>query len=143
VNKPQENSIGDEPIRTADASDRKKKKMRFRMRVSRYYSPVKHQKRYYTGSLAGDLERNGRGKKTSSGLKPSVFVIAADRKIWPPGSLVWSRWRYYIVGDSGGGIRGHRVDFYTGVGDKGLRKAIHPKVKSTHLVFRVLRLGPT
>jgi 3D (Asp-Asp-Asp) domain-containing protein len=55
---------------------------------------------------------------TSSGTKPHRGIIAADSRVLPPGSKVQVKNAgpysgVYKVRDTGGAIRGHRIDIYT------------------------------
>jgi 3D (Asp-Asp-Asp) domain-containing protein len=94
---------------------------------SGYYTPERGQPRYATGSFEGDIALNGRGKKTASGTKPEKGrTIAADKRILPEGTKVRIEGYpgIYVVEDKGGGIKGYKVDIYTGRGYQGLKEAM-------------------
>ena len=95
-----------------------------RVLVSAYYKPERGQEDYATGSYRGDMKLNG-GKKTSSGKIPQIGMVAVDPKIIPLGSQLYipKLDLYAIAEDTGGDIKGHRVDVFTGSGDWGLEKA--------------------
>jgi len=55
--------------------------------------------------------------KTATGTRARRGVVAADPRVIPPGSVVEVRGagRYsgkYRVSDTGGGVRGHKIDIY-------------------------------
>ena len=95
-----------------------------RVLVSAYYKPERGQEDYATGSYRGDMRLNG-GKKTSSGKIPQIGMVAVDPKVIPLGSQLYipKLDLYAIAEDTGGDIKGHRVDVFTGSGDWGLEKA--------------------
>lgn len=90
-----------------------------------YYTPVKGQGNYATKSFCGDMKKNG-GRKTSSGKIPQEGMIATDPKIIPIGTEVYipELELYAVAEDTGGDIKGNRIDIYTGIGERGLKEAL-------------------
>ena len=94
--------------------------------ISRYYTVVKGQSRYYNGSYASDFYINCQGDclKTADGFDlsaaPAFSVIAC-----PPTYALGSRFCIDGIGevtchDRGGAIKGKRIDLWSGIGDEGL-----------------------
>jgi 3D (Asp-Asp-Asp) domain-containing protein len=58
------------------------------------------------------------GRLTATGTKPAESIVAADPRVLPMGSRIRlsgldNRYnRVYVVGDTGGSIRGRRIDLY-------------------------------
>lgn len=101
--------------------------------ISAYYSPIAGQKRYVTGSYAGDVRLNGEGVHAADGSLVYPGMIAAPKsyafgtKMKIPGIGV------VAVHDRGGAIvhagernQAHdRLDVWMGYGDQGLRRALN------------------
>jgi len=100
-------------------------KKAIRVLATAYYTPVKGQNKYATKSFRGDMRRNG-GGKTSSGEIPKEGMIATDPRVIPTGTEVYipELELYAVAEDTGGDIKGNRIDVYTGIGELGLRKAL-------------------
>lgn len=99
---------------------------RVKMTVTAYYKPLPGQKKYATGSFWHDRRLNGAGVKTSSGKKPRVGTIAADSRVFTPGtSLYVPGYGLGKVEDSGGAIKGRRLDVFMGAGQSALKKALN------------------
>lgn len=59
------------------------------------------------------------GTMTASGMRARVGVVAVDRKVIPLGTKLyiestdsWPDYGYAIAGDTGGAIKGHRIDLF-------------------------------
>lgn len=93
--------------------------------VTGYYTPKKGQDDYATGSYRGDMKLNG-GKKTFTGKVPKVGMAAVDRKLIPMKTEIYVQEfdLDLVAEDTGGGIKGKRIDIYTGEGEWGLDKAL-------------------
>ncbi len=96
-----------------------------KMTVTAYYKPLPNQKKYVKGSYKKDVKMNGSGKKTSSGSVPEEGTLAADKLIFPEGTV------FHVPGfgrgtakDTGGKIKGRRLDLFMGEGDAGREKAV-------------------
>ncbi len=88
-----------------------------------YYKPLKKQSVYSTGSYEDETALNGSGV-TYSGEKATKGIIAADLRIFPLDTIVFvPEYGYGVVKDTGGKIRGRRIDVFVGEGKDGLRKA--------------------
>ncbi len=89
-----------------------------------YYHPEENQDFYLTGSYEEDLELNGRGI-TASGKKAKRGHVAVDPSVIPLGTEFYSE-EYGILKaeDTGGSIKGNRIDIFTGNGENGLIKAL-------------------
>ena len=89
-----------------------------------YYHPEKHQDFYVTGSYEKDLKLNGRGI-TASGEKVKRGYAAVDPSVIPLGTEFYTE-EYGIlrVEDTGGRIKGNRIDIFTGNGKNGLIEAL-------------------
>ncbi|KKP68330.1 MAG: 3D domain protein [Candidatus Moranbacteria bacterium GW2011_GWE1_35_17] len=96
-----------------------------RVLVTGYYTPVKGQNKYATKSFRGDMKRNG-GGKTSSGKIPEEGMVATDPRVIPTGTEVYipELELYAVAEDTGGDIKGKRIDVYTGSGEEGLKEAL-------------------
>ncbi len=90
-----------------------------------YYSPVKDQKSYATGSLEGDRRLNGQGVRTADGTAPYVGTVAAPPEYAFGTQLYVEGFGAGEVHDRGGAIKrqqGHdRLDLWMGRGDEGLQ----------------------
>ncbi len=101
--------------------------------ISAYYSPIQGQKRYVTGSFAGDVRLNGEGVHAADGSVVYPGMIAAPKsyafgtKMKIPGVGI------VAVHDRGGAIvhagernQAHdRLDVWMGYGDSGLKRALN------------------
>lgn len=101
--------------------------------ISAYYSPLAGQKKYVTGSYAGDVRLNGEGVHAADGSVVYPGMVAAPKsyafgtKMKIPGIGV------VAVHDRGGAIvhagernQAHdRLDVWMGYGDQGLRRALN------------------
>lgn len=93
--------------------------------ITAYYSAVRGQQRYATGSYESELILEGNGTNGADGTQVFVGMIAASKQ-YPFGTKV------YIPGfgmgevhDRGGAIRGQcRLDIWMGKGDLGLSRAL-------------------
>ncbi|OHA01617.1 MAG: hypothetical protein A3I44_06195 [Candidatus Sungbacteria bacterium RIFCSPLOWO2_02_FULL_51_17] len=105
----------------------KKGQLMVRVVASAYYGPRPGQAFYATGSYAGDIELNGRGKRTASGTRPIAYqTVAVDPTIFPYGTRFRiPGWGYGIAEDTGRDIRGLRVDLFKGHGEAALVKALY------------------
>jgi peptidoglycan hydrolase-like protein with peptidoglycan-binding domain/3D (Asp-Asp-Asp) domain-containing protein len=92
--------------------------------ISAYYSPVKGQAKYVTGSFAGDIRLNGNGVHSADGTPvypgmiaaPSTYPFGTKMNIPGIGTVA--------VHDRGGAIKNNRLDVWMGYGDEGLQRAI-------------------
>lgn len=100
--------------------------------VSAYYSPQPGQKRYATGSFAGDVRLNGEGVHSADGTVVFPGMVAAP-KTYPFGTKIQLPGIGMVgVHDRGGAIvnsgqRGQsydRLDVWMGYGDEGLYRAL-------------------
>jgi peptidoglycan hydrolase-like protein with peptidoglycan-binding domain/3D (Asp-Asp-Asp) domain-containing protein len=100
--------------------------------ISAYYSPIKGQAKYVTGSYAGDIRLNGGGVHGADGTPVYPGMIAA-----PKSYLFGTKMKIPGIGtvavhDRGGAIvhsgeRGNaydRLDVWMGYGDAGLKRAL-------------------
>ena len=89
-----------------------------------YYHPEEDQDLYSTGSYEKDLELNGRGI-TASGKKVIRGHVAVDPSVIPLGTEFYTEEHGILKAeDTGGRIKGNRIDIFTGNGEKGLIKAL-------------------
>ena len=89
-----------------------------------YYHPEEDQDLYSTGSYEKDLELNGRGI-TASGKKVIKGHVAVDPSVIPLGTEFYTEEHGILKAeDTGGRIKGNRIDIFTGNGEKGLIKAL-------------------
>lgn len=124
--------------------DVEKESARFRVlkkvsvRLTAYYGPRTGQKKYVLGSYRKDVRMNGAGKETRSGTVPDIGTVAADWRIFPPGTKLRildcdvalgegsSRQVseiIFTVEDTGGAVKNRHVDIFTGFGDHGRKMA--------------------
>ena len=93
--------------------------------VTAYYCPLRFQKYYITGSYTEETKLNGRGKRTSSGTDPKIGTIAADTSVFPYGTKIMVEgYGLCNVEDTGGAIKGNRLDLFMGYGEPALLKAL-------------------
>jgi 3D (Asp-Asp-Asp) domain-containing protein len=104
--------------------------------VSAYYKPERGQGDYATGSYKGDMRRNG-GKKTFTGKVPQIGMVAVDPRVIPLGTQMYiPMFNLYVTAeDTGGDIKGHRMDIFTGNGDWGLKKAMEIGNKMAEVII--------
>jgi len=89
-----------------------------------YYHPEQDQDLYATGSYEKDLKLNGRGI-TASGKKVKKGHVAVDPSVIPLGTEFYSEEHGVLKAeDTGGRIKGNRIDIFTGDGKRGLIKAL-------------------
>ena len=109
--------------------------------VTAYYKPLPKpkQKKFATGSYRREIRLNGSGT-TATGKPARIGYAAADPRIFPFGSVLEVPGHgWVVVEDTGGRIKGKRLDIFVGVGDVGLERAIDWGKRT--LYVRVLRLG--
>lgn len=95
-----------------------------KLTVTAYYKPLPGQKKYATGSYKGDLRLNGTGK-TFSGKEADENSAAADIDFLPIGTVIKVPGHKVVrVEDTGGDIKGEKLDIFMGAGEEGLRKAL-------------------
>jgi 3D (Asp-Asp-Asp) domain-containing protein len=89
-----------------------------------YYHPEEDQDFYATGSYEEDLELNGEGI-TASGKRVRKGHVAVDPSVIPLGTEFYSeKYGRLKAEDTGGRIKGNRIDIFTGNGEKGLTEAL-------------------
>lgn len=94
--------------------------------VSRYYTPVAGQQRYYNGSFERDLRINCSGDclVTADGYRlteADAYKVAACPPEIPLGTVLHiAEIGYVTCHDHGGAIKGHRLDVWAGIGDAAL-----------------------
>jgi len=104
-----------------------------------YYHPEQGQDFYATGSYERDLRLNGKGI-TASGKKVSIGHVAVDPSFIPLGTEFYSEAHGILrAEDTGGRIKGNRIDIFTGNGEDGLVKA--RKINRWEKL-KVLKWGP-
>lgn len=105
-----------------------------------YYEPLKKQKKFFRGSYKKEVRMNGRGKKTFSGKKPQIGMIAADPRVLPMGTVLKiPGYGWGVVEDKGLRIKGKRIDLFMGSGERGLKKALAWGKKS--VIIKILKMG--
>ena len=108
--------------------------------VTAYYAPHKNQKKYLSGTYEEEIRMNGNGKLTSSGKIPEIGHIAADKNVFPFGTVIFvPGYGKGVVEDTGSKIKGVRLDIFMGHGAKGLERAVGWGIKK--LEIYVLKLG--
>jgi 3D (Asp-Asp-Asp) domain-containing protein len=89
-----------------------------------YYHPEEDQGFYATGSYEEDIELNGEGI-TASGKRVKKGHAAVDPSVIPLGTEFYSeKYGRLRAEDTGGRIKGNRIDIFTGNGEKGLTEAL-------------------
>jgi len=103
-----------------------------------YYHPEEDQDFYATGSYEKDLVLNGRGI-TASEKKVKRGHVAVDPSVIPLGTEFYTE-EYGILKaeDTGGRIKGDRIDIFTGNGKNGLIEAL--KIRGW-LKLKILKWG--
>lgn len=95
-----------------------------KLTVTAYYKPLPGQKKYATGSYKGDLRLNGSGR-TFSGKEADENSAAADIDFLPIGTVIKVPGHKVVrVEDTGGDIKGEKLDIFMGAGEEGLRRAL-------------------
>lgn len=90
-----------------------------------YYRPLRGQKKYATGSYKKEIRLNGKGEETSTGTRPKIGTVAADPRFIPLGTTIWiPGYGEAKVEDTGGAIKGEKIDLFMGEGDRGREKAV-------------------
>lgn len=99
--------------------------------VTRYYTPVKGQSRYYGPSYESDFKINCQGDclVTASGYRLSQkdeFKIAACPKEIPFGTkIIVPVYGEVTCRDRGGAIKENRIDIWAGIGERGLNNILN------------------
>jgi len=107
------------------------------MTVTAYYSPLRGQKRYVTGSYEKEIKLQGQGKASRDGTKPYLGMLAADWRYYPPGTKIFvpgytnaiGHQAFSTVHDTGGAIKNNRLDVWMGWGDQGRKRALKWGIK--------------
>lgn len=101
--------------------------------ISAYYSPIEGQRKYVTGSFAGDVRLNGEGVHSADGSIVYPGMVAAPKN-YPFGTKMNIPGIGTVaVHDRGGAIVNagqrnqayDRIDVWMGYGDAGLQRALH------------------
>ncbi|MFA5925578.1 MAG: 3D domain-containing protein [Parcubacteria group bacterium] len=93
--------------------------------VTAYYKPLPGQSRYLCGNYKSEKRMNGEGLKTSSGTAPHEGTVAADPRVLPYGTKVnIPGYGEGKVEDTGGAIKGNRIDVFMGEGESALEKSV-------------------
>lgn len=101
--------------------------------VTRYYTPIPGQKRYYHGSYAADFKINCQGDclVTASNYRLSekdAFKVAACPKEIKFGTIInLPHYGAVVCRDRGGAIKENRIDLWAGIGDEGLNNILGKK----------------
>lgn len=96
-----------------------------KMTVTAYYKPVLGQKKYASGNFWRERCLNGTGKITGYGKTPTRGTVAADPRLFRPGTVLYvPGYGWGKVEDRGGGIKGRRLDVFMGRGEPALKKAL-------------------
>jgi 3D (Asp-Asp-Asp) domain-containing protein len=102
----------------------KAKAVKMTLVITAYYKPLPGQKKYAKGSYKGDIRLNGTGR-TFFEEEASEEIAAADFAVLPKGTLVGVPGHKVVkVGDTGGDIKGERLDIFMGSGEQALEKAL-------------------
>ena len=110
-----------------------------KLEVTAYYKPRPRQKKFATGSYRREIRLNG-GGITASGKSVCIGYAAADPRIFPFGSVLEVPGHgWVVVEDTGGRIKGKRLDIFVGEGDTGREKAMDWGERV--ILVKVLRLG--
>jgi 3D (Asp-Asp-Asp) domain-containing protein len=129
--------IKDEPIRPGKILSEQREdngiapvnpKKKLKVVLSGYYTPIPNQPWYLHGNFRREWDVNGGRKKTSSGAVPQKGrTVAADPKVLPPGTEIRIEGLSGIfkVEDTGGAIKGKKIDLYTGEGFSALKEALN------------------
>lgn len=101
--------------------------------ISAYYSPIQGQKKYVTGSYAGDVRLNGEGVHAADGsvvypgmiAAPKTYAFGTKMKI-PGVGIVAVHDRGGAIVNAGQRNQAHdRLDVWMGYGDSGLKRALN------------------
>lgn len=115
------------PKKTLNKTLAKRRTEHILVKTSGYYEPLKNQKEpYLNGSYKKEKSINYPcGIAAFSGKPPkSGRTIAVDPQHIKPGTvLAIPGWGVVIAQDSGGDIKGNRIDLFCGKGSKALRLA--------------------
>ena len=107
-----------------DSMEKHQKEKEVYLLATGYYHPEEDQDYYVTGSYEEDLELNGRGI-TASGKEVSRGYVAVDPSVIPLGTEFYSEEHGILKAeDTGGRIKGNRIDIFTGNGKEGLIEAL-------------------
>ena len=114
-------------------------------KITRYYTPVKGQKRYFIGNFSRDFRINCSGDclVTANGYR--LAEQDEYKAVACPPSLKFGT-RLHIDGigevvcqDRGGAIKGKRLDVWAGIGDRGLDNIYaRPETSGYHQVFLII-----
>ena len=105
-------------------SNKQQKEKEVYLLATGYYHPEKDQDFYVTGSYEKDLELNGHGI-TASGKRVQRGHVAVDPSVIPLGTEFYTEEHGILKAeDTGGNIKGNRIDIFTGNGKNGLIDAL-------------------
>lgn len=114
-------------------------------KITRYYTPIKDQKRYFSGNFANDFYVNCSGDclVTANGYrlaeKDEYKVVACPSTIKFGTHLHIDGIGEVVCHDRGGAIKGKRLDVWAGIGDRGLDNIYaRPETSGYHEVSIIL-----
>lgn len=113
-------------------------------KITRYYTPVKGQNKYFNGSYAKDYKINCQGDclVTADGThldEAMEYKVAAC----PPNMKFGDKLYIEKIGvltchDRGGAIKGKRLDVWAGIGEKGLQNIYdRPETSGYHKIYKI------
>lgn len=112
-----------------------------KLEITAYYKPLPkpRQKKFATGSYRREVLLNGLSV-TTTGKSICIGRAAADPRIFPFGSVLEvPGYGRVVVEDTGGRIKGKRLDIFVGEGDTGREKAMDWGERVIHV--KILCLG--
>lgn len=98
------------------------------VKFTAYYGPKKSQRKFFTKNFKKEVRLNGKGELTAYGTKPRLGIVATDPEVFPRGTLFLAadpldgQKKIFVAEDTGGGIKGHHLDFFAGWGKAGYER---------------------
>ena len=114
------------------------------IKFTAYYGPEKNQKKFFNGNFKKEVQMNGKGKLTAYGTKPRLGIVATDPEVFPRGTRFLlvdpldGQEKVFVAEDTGGGIKGHHLDFFVGWGKNGYERVKKVQSAGNTLIVKVL-----
>ncbi|MFA7209066.1 MAG: 3D domain-containing protein [Parcubacteria group bacterium] len=116
------------------------------IRFTAYYGPKRNQKKFFTGNFKKEVRMNGKGDLTAYGTKPRLGIVATDPEVFPRGTQFLlvdpldGQEKIFVAEDTGGGIKGHHLDFFAGWGRNGYERVKKIQSAGDTMIVKILHL---
>ncbi|MDP1833729.1 MAG: 3D domain-containing protein [Candidatus Moranbacteria bacterium] len=116
------------------------------IKFTAYYGPKRSQKKFFNGNFKREVRMNGKGELTAYGTKPRLGIVATDPEVFPRGTRFLlvdpldGQEKVFVAEDTGGGIKGHHLDFFVGWGKNGYERVKKIQSAGDTMIVKILHM---